>query len=259
MGKLDEYIEKNFNEREQTIIKFLYGNIIYPIYKETHNEIEKLIHQMNTINARIPSKIRKIDDLNIIHNNIVIVDFFSKHCIPCYALEPAMEKVAAEFDGEAIFAKIDIEKNIDAVSKYKVEAIPLVVLFKDGKELYRMVGTPMKNGELDEKKAMDYFRWMVWRATLPEEEFQKTYRMVEKIAKAKGWKLNPDKNVVNGLVAALTYNRLNFGKQYCPCKPEHVKENICPCRPYKNYVGSEERIKKEGICYCGLFVSQKTK
>ena len=256
MQDINKYIEENFNESEQKLIKFMYSSIIHPIWREIEGELKKLQYQIDTINSRFPSKIKKVDDIdNILHNKIVIVDFFSKHCIPCYALEPPMEKVAAEFDGEAIFVKADIDKNRELVKKYGIKTIPLVVLFKEGKELYRITGTPMKNGEVDEKKAMDYFRWMVWRASVPEEEFQKTYRMVQKIAKAKGWKLNPDAGVVNGLVAALTYNRLKYKFPYCPCKPQHVPENICPCRPYNGYIGSEARIKKEGICYCGLFVS----
>ena len=248
-------IEKNFDAKEQNLIKFMYSSIIHPIWKELEGEIKKLQYQIDTINSRFPSKIKRVNNIdNILHNKIVIVDFFSKTCIPCYALESPMEKVAAELDGEAIFVKADIDKNRDLIKKYGIKTIPLVVLFKDGKELYRITGTPMKNGEVDEKKAMDYFRWMVWRASVPEEEFQKTYRMVEKIARVKGWKLNPDAGMVNGLVAALTYNRLKYGKMFCPCKPEHVKENICPCKPYGEYIGSEERIKNEGVCYCGLFV-----
>jgi len=79
---------------------------------------------------------------------------------------------------------------------------------------------------------------------------------MRKVAEAKGWMFNPNKMERDGLITALAWNKENIGGYYCPCKPEHIPENKCPCKPHDDYLGSDKAVERNGICYCGLFVSK---
>lgn len=67
-----------------------------------------------------------------------------------------------------------------------------------------------------------------------------------KYAKSQGFKLNPDKKVLNKILDALLLNEKNEKFRYCPCKV-HIMENICPCKAHK------QEIKEWGHCKCTLF------
>ena len=69
-----------------------------------------------------------------------LVDFWAPWCGPCRIQGPTVEKVAEKFDGRAIVAKINVDENPDAASKYGVMSIPTIVIFKGGSELQRFVG-----------------------------------------------------------------------------------------------------------------------
>lgn len=65
------------------------------------------------------------------NNNVVLVDFFANWCGPCRMLTPTLEKLAQNYRGSVVVAKIDIDKNNDLASGFKVMAVPTLVLFKD--------------------------------------------------------------------------------------------------------------------------------
>jgi len=214
-------------------------------------ELQKMKYEIETINQRLPSKVRLVNSLDELKEGIVLVDFYSSWCLPCFQLQPAIEKVAEEFDGQAKFIRINIEKTKEATKAFDIRAIPLVVVLKDGKVVQKLEGSPRH-------KRVDIIRWMVQRAFVPQAEWDKTYRIVSKVAKAKGWHLNPDTRVREGLVTALAWNKMNHGNYYCPCKSEHIKQNVCPCHEVEGkYIGAEKMIEKQGLCYCNLFCSDK--
>jgi len=76
---------------------------------------------------------------------------------------------------------------------------------------------------------------------------EKLREISREYAESQGFKLNPDKEVVDRILEGLLNNEKNEGYRYCPCK-EHKKENICPCKAHKN------EIEEMGHCTCGLFV-----
>lgn len=77
-------------------------------------------------------------------------------------------------------------------------------------------------------------------------------RLMEKYAKSQGFRLNPDKEIVNAIIKGLLENEKNHGYRYCPCrvltgKKEEDVPKICPCKWHK------DEIKQMGHCHCGLF------
>lgn len=75
----------------------------------------------------------------------VVVDFWAEWCGPCKQIGPSLEEIAAEMEGEVVIAKINIDDNPNAPSKYGVRGIPTMILFKDGAAAATKVGAAPKS------------------------------------------------------------------------------------------------------------------
>jgi len=71
----------------------------------------------------------------------IVVDFWAEWCGPCRMIGPVMEKLAKEYDGKFILAKLDVQENQVMASKYEIRSIPCVKLFKDGKIVDEFIGS----------------------------------------------------------------------------------------------------------------------
>ncbi len=74
----------------------------------------------------------------------VMVDFWAPWCGPCRMVGPIVEELAGEYEGRLVVAKVNTDENPQTPSKYAIMGIPSVILFKDGKEIKRMVGVRPK-------------------------------------------------------------------------------------------------------------------
>ena len=75
-----------------------------------------------------------------IANGVTLVDFYADWCGPCRMLAPVLETVGRQFKGKAKVGKLDIDHAQKVASLYQVTSIPTMILFKEGKEVGRLVG-----------------------------------------------------------------------------------------------------------------------
>lgn len=75
-----------------------------------------------------------------IAKGVILVDFYADWCGPCRKLAPELEKVAKDLHGKAKIAKIDVEAAQRIASTFQVTTIPTLILFRNGKEVGRIVG-----------------------------------------------------------------------------------------------------------------------
>mgnify|MGYP000492360527 CR=1 FL=1 len=74
----------------------------------------------------------------------VLIDFFADWCGPCKMLSPFIQEVAKELKGEVRVIKIDVDKNAALADKYQIRGVPTMMLFKDGKSVWRQSGVLQK-------------------------------------------------------------------------------------------------------------------
>ena len=74
----------------------------------------------------------------------VVVYFWADWCPPCKWMAPIIEEVASEYKETFLIAKLDADNNRQTVEKYRIEALPTFVAFKNGKMRGRFVGGMQK-------------------------------------------------------------------------------------------------------------------
>lgn len=75
----------------------------------------------------------------ITSKGVVLVDFFANWCGPCKMLSPVLEETANEMK-DVTFVKVDVDQEPGLAGRYGIQAIPNLVIFKDGKAVDQITG-----------------------------------------------------------------------------------------------------------------------
>ena len=65
-------------------------------------------------------------------NGVVLVDFFATWCGPCKMIAPVLEQLSEKYEGKASIYKVDIDQSMALAAKYGIQAVPTMILFKNG-------------------------------------------------------------------------------------------------------------------------------
>ena len=75
----------------------------------------------------------------------VLVDFFATWCGPCQMLAPILKQVKESLSERITIIKIDVDKNQAIAAQYQVRGVPTMLLFQNGKQLWRQSGVVSKD------------------------------------------------------------------------------------------------------------------
>lgn len=87
--------------------------------------------------------VKHFDDANFdseIASGVTLVDFYADWCGPCKMMSPIIDALSTELEGQVKIGKLDIEKAQKTTATFNVMSIPTVIVFKNGKEVNRVVG-----------------------------------------------------------------------------------------------------------------------
>ncbi len=77
-------------------------------------------------------------------NHIVLIDFTASWCGPCQVLAPILKEVKDELGDSLKVIKIDVDKNQVIATKFQVQGVPTLILYKEGNQVWRQSGLQSK-------------------------------------------------------------------------------------------------------------------
>lgn len=93
-------------------------------------------------------------DKIIAENDLVLVDYYAKWCVPCKKMMPVMEEITTEYEGKAHILMVDVDASDALVKEQKVAGVPVLVLYKNGEKVWSANGEQSK--EVLKKQLDDY-------------------------------------------------------------------------------------------------------
>ena|ERR1035437_3274917 len=75
----------------------------------------------------------------------VLVDFTATWCGPCRMIAPIIEDLANEYQGRAVFGKLDVDENPETSMNFGVRSIPTLLIFKGGQVVDQIIGATGKD------------------------------------------------------------------------------------------------------------------
>ena len=86
----------------------------------------------------------------ITSEGVVIVDFYADWCGPCKMMAPIFEEAQNEYEGKAVFTKLNVDESKSCAINHKIMSIPTLIFFKDGQVADRVSGV-LEKGTLYSK------------------------------------------------------------------------------------------------------------
>lgn len=114
-------------------------------------KMERMMDEMNkphqgTLEPKVqfPDKPVVINDGSIdsavSQYHLFILDCWAEWCGPCRMVGPVIEELAREMKGGVVFGKLNVDENMRTANKYRISAIPTMLVFKNGKLIDKIVG-----------------------------------------------------------------------------------------------------------------------
>jgi thioredoxin 1 len=110
--------------------------------KIKQKKLAEMIAQQQESIAQSQVQVVELNSANfdaITSQGLVLVDFWAEWCGPCKMMHPVFERMAKKYR-HIKFARVNVDQNQDISMKFGVQAIPTFIMFKDGKQVDRMMG-----------------------------------------------------------------------------------------------------------------------
>ena len=97
----------------------------------------------------MPEKLMEVNE-SIFENEVinsdvpVLTDFWAEWCMPCRMIAPIVEQLSEDYKGKIKFVKVDVDNNTRLATDLQILSIPVLILFKNGKEITRITGANPK-------------------------------------------------------------------------------------------------------------------
>lgn len=109
-------------------------------------KMHKLMGQLATPSIEKPIAVSDRNfDQTVKNYPLVVVDCWAAWCAPCRAIAPIVEQLAKDYSGKVVFGKLNVDENPETAQKFGVQAIPTLLIMKNGNEVDRIVGLLPKN------------------------------------------------------------------------------------------------------------------
>lgn len=82
--------------------------------------------------------------INETSKGVVMVDFWASWCMPCKAMAPVIDEIAEQTKGKVKVGKVDVDANGELANQFGIQAIPTIIIFKDGVQVETLVGIQSK-------------------------------------------------------------------------------------------------------------------
>ena len=141
---IDDIKKKKLDEIENKVLEEIEKKELEEIKKR---KLEKMINKISEPlkpEVVFPEKPVIVTDSSI--NQVVkgyplvIVDCWAEWCGPCRMIAPVIDELSRAYKGSVVFAKLNVDENMQTARNYKITAIPLLLVFKNGTLIDKLVG-----------------------------------------------------------------------------------------------------------------------